>query len=153
MWQKYVFHNYKLSEDYRTYSDDIPYYLKGRPRSIIFHCLERKSKCHKFTVEEIKDREQGIFDIMKGDGRKHTINFNVPECSCKDWANYDIPCKHFFAIFEQYPDWGWSKCPEHFQGSFYLSADTKSVNRFWGNNAANDCNVIETDTNSEQQLH
>ena len=32
-----------ISEDYRAYSENIPDYLKGRPRSVIFHCLERKA--------------------------------------------------------------------------------------------------------------
>ena len=144
MWQKYIFHNYKLSEDYRAYSENIPDYLKGRPRSVIFHCLERKAKCHKFTEEDIKVLEQGgKFEVFKGDGGMHMVDFNVPECSCKDWAKYHIPCKHFFAVFEHYPDWGWFKLPQHFQGSCYLSADTKSVKMFLNSKSTKDSHAIE----------
>ena len=97
MWQKYVFHNYKLSEEYRAYSKDIPEYLKGRPKPVIFHCLERKAKCHKFTEEDIKVLKDGEFEVNG--------NFNIPECTCKDWARHHIPCKHFFAVFELCPGW------------------------------------------------
>ena len=76
MWQKYIVHNYKLSEEHRGYGDNIPDYLKGRQRSVIFHCLERKDKCPK---EDIKILVKGNFEVFKGDGRKHLVNFNVPE--------------------------------------------------------------------------
>ena len=131
MWQKYVFQNYKLSTEYRAYSSDIPTYLQGRPRSIILHCLQRKAKCHKFTEEDIKKiDDDGIFEVYKTGGGKHRVNFIIPECTCKDWIRHHIPCKHFFAIFEQCPGWGWSKLPQQFLGSSYLSADTNSVHKY-----------------------
>ena len=65
MWQKYVFQNYKLSEKYRAYSKDIPAYLQGRPRSVIFRCLQRKAKCHKFTENDIKTIDNGTFQVYK----------------------------------------------------------------------------------------
>ena len=130
MWQKYIFHNYKLSEEYRNYSKDIPDYLKGRPKSVIFHCLERKAKCHKFTKDDIKEVMDGMFEILKSDGSKHLVNFNVPECTCKDWTRHHIPCKHFFAVFEQCPGWDWFKLPLEFQGSCYLSADTNAIDKY-----------------------
>ena len=130
MWQKYVFQNYKLSEEYRAYSKDIPTYLQGRPRSVILHCLQRKAKCHKFTENDIKTTDNGTFQVYKAGGGKHTINFNLPECTCKDWSRFHIPCKHFFAVFEHIPGWGWSKLPQHFLDSSYLSADCSSVQKY-----------------------
>lgn len=149
MWQKYIFHNYKISEEYRAYSKDVPDYLKGRPKHIILHCLERKSKSHKFTKEDVILLGHGRFEVLKTGGGKHVIDFNVPECTCKDWIKYHIPCKHFFAVFEQYPDWGWFKLPPNFQGSCYLSADTISVNKFLTPNHAENA-VDETETINDQ---
>ena len=130
MWQKYVFQNYKLSEEYRAYTEEIPGYLKGRPKSVIFHCLERKAKCLKFTKDDIEVLGDGRFEASKTSNGKHTIDFFLPECSCKDWARYHIPCKHFFAVFEHCPGWDWYKLPQHFQGSSYLSADTTAVQKY-----------------------
>ena len=138
MWQKYIFHNYKLSEEYRSYSKDIPEYLKGRPKSVIFHCLERKAKCHKFTKDDITKVADGVFEVLKSGGGKHTVTFSTPECTCKDWVRHHIPCKHFFAVFEHFPDWDWSKLPHDFQGSCYLSADISSVQKFLTPNEAPD---------------
>ena len=48
----------------------------------------------------------------------------------KTGARYHIPCKHYFAVFEQCPGWSWQKLPQHSQGSSYLFADTNSVQRY-----------------------
>ena len=63
--------------------------------------------------------------------------------------------QHFFTVLEQYPDWGWFKHPHHFQGSFYVSADTESVNMFLTHTqTANDSNEIEINNdNIQDQEH
>ena len=48
-YQKYLFLNYKQSDMYRTYKSFVPSYLQGRPRSVILHCLERRSKALKYV--------------------------------------------------------------------------------------------------------
>ena len=154
MWQKYILHNYKLSEEYRAYSHNIPDYLKGRPKSIILHCLERKAKCLKFISDDIRSPEEGIFEVCKTDGGNHVVNFNLPECSCKDWARHHIPCKHFFAIFEHCPGWNWFKLPEQFQGSCYLSADNGSVQKFLNPHQTEDINSpMNNDDLNDSQGH
>jgi len=131
MYQKYVFQNYKISEEYRAYSDNIPPYLKGRPKSIILHCLQRKLKCHKFSMEDIIMLDGGSFEVHKtGTEKKYVLNFQKPECTCKDWARHQIPCKHFFAVFQHFPDWNWLKLPQSYQDSCYLSADTAAVQQY-----------------------
>ena len=65
MYQKYVFQNYKISEEYRAYSENIPPYLKGHPKSIILYCLQRKLKCHKFSMEDIFMLDGGSFEVLK----------------------------------------------------------------------------------------
>ena len=83
------------------------------------------------SEEDIKKiDDDGIFEVYKAGGGKHTVSFSTPECTCKDWIRHHIPCKHFFAIFEHFPGWGWSELPQHFLGSSYLSADTTSVHKY-----------------------
>ena len=107
IYQKYIFQNYKLSEEYRAYSDNIPSYLKGR---------QRKLKCHKFSVEDITVLGAGSFEIHKAGTEKVCFKLK-PECTCKDWARHRIPCKHFFAIFQHFPDWHWLRFPQSYQDS------------------------------------
>ena len=133
MYQKYVFQSYKLSEEYRAYNDSIPSYLKGCPKSVILHCLQRTLKCHKFSVEDVNMSGGGSFEVhMAGTEKRYAVNFQKPECTCstcKDWARHHIPCKHFFAIFQYFPNWNWLKLPQSYQDS-YLSADTTAVQQY-----------------------
>ena len=31
----------------------------------------------------------------------------MPSCDCHDWKKHHWPCKHFIAIFQHKPEWGW----------------------------------------------
>lgn len=54
-YQKYLLQNYQMSEMYmyRAYKSNIPAYLKGRPRQVIMHCLERLRKGQKIMKTTI----------------------------------------------------------------------------------------------------
>ena len=104
--QKYLFQNYKQSSQYRSYKGFVPDYLCGRPRSTILHCLERKMKALKYSLSDTNaiDFENGKFTV-KGTKNKtqcHTIDFgstnaeHMPSCTCQDWTQWHMPCKHFF---------------------------------------------------------
>ena len=45
-----------------------------------------------------------MFYLKSQSGKVHAVDFgittNTPCCTCKDWIQYKIPCKHFFAVFE-----------------------------------------------------
>ena len=64
----------------------------------------------------------------------HTTDFGVvsgePSCSCKDWLNHKIPCKHFFAVFRLHPDWSWERLPSKYLSSPYLTLDTAAVEQY-----------------------
>ena len=131
---KYLLQNYKTSSSYRSYNDIVPPYLHDRPRSVIVHCLERKSNSRKFNVEDIltQDQQNGIFTIKGSSGTIYTINFGgssgEPSCSCFDWIRWNIPCKHFFAIFRLIPNWNWNHLPSSYRSSAYLSTETALQN-------------------------
>ena len=122
MYQKYIFQNYKLSQEYRAYNDSIPSYVKSRPKSVILHCLQRKLKCHKFSVEDVTMLGGGSFEVHKaGTEKTYAVNFQKPECTYKDWARHHILCKHFFAIFQYFPNWNWLKLSQSYQDSCSFS--------------------------------
>ena len=44
---------------------------------------------------------------------------------------WNLPCKHFFCIFEFYPQWNWYCLPEQYTKSAYLSTDQDALNSFF----------------------
>ena len=101
-------------------------------RQVIIHCLERKSSSKKYTEDDIltKDATTGKFTIQ-GSGRVHTIDFGVftgePSCTCPDWLQWHVPCKHFFSIFRLVEGWGWNALPDAYKKSAYLCADSTAL--------------------------
>ena len=135
--QKYLFQNYKQSPQYRSYKEFVPSYLHNRPCSVILHCLDRKTKSTKFSAHAIHDMDttNGIFEVEKSSDSKQVVNFGVeeqnsmPSCTCKDWQQYHIPCKHFFAVFEHRFKWQWEQLPKSYLQSAYLSSDTDALDK------------------------
>ena len=62
----------------------------------------------------------------------YTVNFGEssgePSCSCFHWTKWNIPCKHFFAIFRLIPNWTWNRLPSSYRSSTYLSTKTALQN-------------------------
>ena len=81
----------------------------------------------------IKALDEGKFEVL-GKSKVHKVDFGIglsaPACTCKDWEAYRIPCKHFFAIFNWFPEWGWEKLPQTYQNSPYLCLDDDAIARY-----------------------
>ena len=157
MHQKYIFENYKLSGEYRTYSSKVPSYLHGRPHSVITHCLHRKAKGNKYTSEDVTVVGDGIFEVTKPNGGKHTVVFcgedGAPSCTCKDWLRHHIPCKHFFGVFNFFPDnWNWFALPKSYVESSYLSRDDSALESYFGNNSSCDPESVSTETDPSNDV-
>ena len=136
--QSYVFSNLKACEWYRQYNDVVPDFLRGRPRSVILHCLERQSRSKEYKDEELREEEmEGVFIIQGKDGAQYVVDFGrnsqeqKPSCSCKDWIRWHIPCKHFFAIFRLRAEWGWDALPQSYRESAYLSTDHNATDSYF----------------------
>ena len=133
---KYVFKNFKQSELYRSYNPSIvPDYLQGRPKQTILHCLHRQASSNKFVASDITQVNPSlpIFQVKSSKGT-HTLDFGIesgePSCSCKDWITHHIPCKHFFAVFNHHPQWGWDQLPSSYKASPYLSLDNATISKY-----------------------
>ena len=126
---------FKIFNNYRSYNDNIPAYLQGRPRNTILHCLDRKGSSNKFTSEDITDidTKEGVFSVCSPKGRIYTVNFGInsddrmPSCTCVDWRTHHIPCKHFFAIFQHRSPWSWDSLPKQYLESAYISTDSAAL--------------------------
>lgn len=146
--QRYILPNLKASEWYRKYNDFVPSFLRGRPRSVILHCLNRQSHSLKYTDKDlIAGEEEGVFMLYKEDGTEHVIDFgrnsaeSMPSCSCKDWTRWHIPCKHFFAIFRLKAAWNWNSLPDIYLNSPYLTIDKDATDVFFSQFSNDACTV------------
>ena len=130
---KYLFLNHKTQPSYRSYNDFVPCYLHGRPRQVILHCLERKSSSRKYEESDIacQDETMGVFTVAGSANKLHTVNFGStsgePSCTCLDWMQWRIPCKHFFAIFKFFQQWGWESLPDQYKSQPHISCDVGPV--------------------------
>lgn len=90
LFHKYQKQNFTMSETYRSYNECIPEYLRGRPRSVILHCLSRIRKAKKFREGSVKQtNDAGHFQVNSPSGKQHQVKISndngYPDCTCKDW--------------------------------------------------------------------
>lgn len=130
---KYVFKNFQQSDLYRSYNPSmVPSYLQGRPKQTILHCLHRQASSNKFVKADITHVTDclGEFEV-KGKKGLYTVRFgdefHDPQCTCKDWITYHLPCKHFFAVFQHFEEWDWGRLPKSYLASPYLSSDNQAI--------------------------
>ena len=95
--------------------------------------------------------------MEKVSGSKQTLNFGkeengMPSCTCKDWQQHQIPCKHFFAVFQHRPEWQWEQLPKSYLQSAYLSTDRDSLDMHFDFSANHDDQqVLDTGDISEDK--
>ena len=79
----------------------------------------------------MKDTKKGVFMIQGSSGYIYTVSFGaesgIPSCSCSDWTKWQLPCKHFFALFRLVPEWSWESLPECYRKGAYLSTSYTSL--------------------------
>ena len=114
----------------RKYKDSIPAYLHNRPRALILHCLDRKTKSSKFEPEDVSVTSEGVFQVQSGDN-VYTIDFKTPSCTCPDWIQTNYPCKHFFAIFRNQPSWDWNGLLISYLENPWLKLDSQAVEDYF----------------------
>ena len=109
---------------------------------MIIHSLERRSKSLKYTQEDVTTvDDEGTFTVKGSKDKAHTVSFGTkadtltPSCTCRDWVEWHIPCKHFWAVFRFYPAWNWEKLPDSYKGSAYLSTDSGALDTFFNSSS------------------
>ena len=136
-YQKYLLQNYQMSGT-STEHTRISYPLTFM---VILQCLSRMSKAKFLQAQAVLT---DIFEITKPSGGKHIVNFSELQCSCKVWKQLKLPCKHFFAVFHHYTEWGWERLPVNYLSSEYLTCDTDAVA-----GEVSTSRLIQDDTNND----
>ena len=101
--QSYVLPNLKTAERYRWYNDFVPRFLRGRPRSVILHCLDRQSQSNKYHDKDLIDgEEEGAFIIQRKDGAQYMVDFGtnsqeqMPCCATIAMTTHDFWFQGYF---------------------------------------------------------
>ena len=128
------FSYYELNSDILTGTAskyaNLPDVFRNRPRWVIDHISERITSsydicCDDITVDSFVEgtflvncrRSDVEFKVLFGSEEKY------PHCGCVDWLSTMLPCKHFIAVMRDIKDWSWSKFPETYRCSPYLTLD------------------------------
>ena len=109
----------------RKYHQDIPRFLLNRPRHFLDHCLRRMPPCVSAIGSNlITDNGSGVFTVCSADSDKvYTVNVTTPHCSCFDWQEHNLPCKHMLAVFNACPSWGWDSLPAAYRNIPHFRLD------------------------------
>lgn len=64
----------------------------------------------------IRSSGDGLFEVKSQTKTTchYVVNFKAPSCSCEDWRQHGLPCKHFFAIFREVPGYSWTALPAQY---------------------------------------
>ena len=108
--------------------------MQGCPKQTILHCLHRLASSNKFSHQDVTHvaPNSGKFTVKDNKGNQ-IVEFGDQsggtKCTCKDWLTYHLPCKHFFAVFRHFPEWGWEKLPvsDSYVTLPYLSLDNQAI--------------------------
>ena len=79
----------------------------------------------------VLDETTDKFKVKGSSENHHTVVFEDPSCTCRDWIEWNLPCKHFFCVFEHYLQWNWDSLPDQYTKSAYLSTDQAALNRYF----------------------
>ena len=132
---RYVEMNVKCSDRYRKYNATIPDFLVNKPRILVAHCIERTCSAQDIKPNQVicTDNTLGQFTIksQSQENQWYTLKFGdadtMPQCDCLDWKRWCLPCKHFLAVFHQYPNWQWQQLSIMYRESPYLSLDDELI--------------------------
>ncbi|XP_033969877.1 uncharacterized protein LOC117480070 isoform X1 [Trematomus bernacchii] len=128
-YRKYIELNVKYSSFYRRYNENMPKFLKDRPRSVADHVMSRLTEAQFYEANDIVAKGNGMFHVKSQSHpcTQHHINFGesiiMPSCTCKDWAKHKLPCKHFCAVFNHVHEWGWEKLASNYRDNPLFSLD------------------------------
>ena len=61
--------------------------------------------------------KEGYHELYVGD------KYAFPNCTCKDWKKFLMPCKHFLAVFEHVPGVSWNSFGGIYTKSSFFSID------------------------------
>ncbi|XP_054288108.1 uncharacterized protein LOC129003812 isoform X2 [Macrosteles quadrilineatus] len=105
----YVRENIKMSTLSRKYTDDLPNFLKERPKWFIDHILSRINAADSIpSSTEVIQKSCCVYEV-KTVATSYRVAFELPakqgSCSCPDFKKERLVCKHIIYVGRKYPEW------------------------------------------------
>ena len=118
-------------ESVRKYHESIPPYLVNRPHPLVGHALSKIEKAKGADLTGIVIVERGKFLVTSFTQESGQVDYDtsfgdedeMPHCTCHDWRKSSYLCKHFYAIFRKYPQWGWDQVSPLYRTSPFTTLD------------------------------
>ena len=60
--------------------------------------LQKSSKCTQLSFRANNDL---LVYIVKSDDQEYRLDCELTQCSCRFWLQYNLPCRHIFALREK----------------------------------------------------
>ncbi|XP_033643662.1 uncharacterized protein LOC117303538 isoform X1 [Asterias rubens] len=125
-----AFHKYRKKNaawkytKFPTAVQNVPEYLRERPSHFVRECLKNQEDAVTYNNVDVQlmDPTHGVFHVRSKKGF-HITSFLGPSCTCNMWKKFRFPCKHFFAIFLHFYEWGFHRLPELYINSVFLTRD------------------------------
>jgi len=104
--------NVRSSSLYRKYNDDVPLYLRNRPRRVVDDVRKKMRAVQSDDVTGVCAKAPGVFLVPARGGRPphvHEVVFgsdsSLCSCTCQSFQRTQMLCTHFFAVFQALPNW------------------------------------------------
>ena len=130
MFCSYINLNVKSSSKYCSYYQKVVEWdLLDKPKKYIKHCLERISKVEQIDSNDIQIIERNRLFKVKSSSKEifHQLDlgdkYSFPTCTCHDWKQHLMPCKHFLAPFEHKTRISWNSLGDIYRKSPYFNID------------------------------
>ncbi|XP_040280115.1 uncharacterized protein LOC120995157 isoform X2 [Bufo bufo] len=127
-FKKYMEKNLRSCEHYRKYAVNVPNFLKNRPREMLSHVMQRYFSSLDETHILQRDEQHGIFKVQSESDSNLSYSLDLsgelPDCGCKDWQRYLLPCKHMCAVFRT-TSFQWENLNPAYTGNPLFALDTE----------------------------
>lgn len=111
-------------------STEIPKFLRNKSRMFIEHCLKRLPASDDDVAIELKQTGPKTFCLLSSSsGNYYDVNLGtpLPRCSCRDWFDTHLPCKHILYILMNVPGQEWETLNEAFTKCAHFNLDEDLV--------------------------